>query len=165
MKYCTKCGNCVNDDVKFCNKCGNPMGQTTQQTSNDFVTNVSFLNDTPDTTAEFDPKDIEDNKIISVFAYLSWLVIIPILAAPNSKFARYHANQGLILAIIETVWGIAQGILTAILFSISWKLVFISSILSIVSIVFLIWLVLGIINVVNGKAKELPFIGKYRIIK
>ena len=165
MKYCTKCGNCLNDDVKFCNKCGNPVGQTTLQTADDFVSKVSSLNDTPDTTAEFDPKDIEENKVLSIFAYLSWLVIIPILAAPNSKFARYHANQGLILAIIETVWGIAQGILTAVLFSISWRLVFISGIFSIVNLVFLAWLIIGIYNVANGRAKELPFIGKFRILK
>ena len=54
---------------------------------------------TSDTTTQFDPRDIEQNKLMAILAYLGILVIIPILAAKESKFARFHSNQGLILLI------------------------------------------------------------------
>ncbi len=171
MKQCTKCGNNVNDNVKFCNSCGAPIEDTVNSTSqqpnqaNDFVSKIADLNNTADTTAEYDPKDIEDNKILALFSYLSLLVLIPILAAPNSRYARFHANQGLVLLIIEVAWAIIQTIITTILFSISWHLAFIASILSIVYVLFVILIILGIINAVTGKAKELPVIGKFRILK
>lgn len=34
------------------------------------------LNNTKDTTAEYDPADIEANKVMGILAYLSWLVIV-----------------------------------------------------------------------------------------
>ncbi len=171
MKYCTKCGNNVNDNVKFCNNCGAPIEDTVNSTNqqpnqaNDFVSKFTDLNNTADTTAEFDPADIEQNKVLALFAYLSLLVLIPIFAAPKSKFARFHANQGLVLVIIEIAWWIIQVILTSILFAISWRLLFIATLLSLVNIVFLVLAIIGIYNAVTGKAKELPVIGKIRILK
>ncbi len=122
---------------------------------------INEFTNTPDTTAEYDPADIEKNKVISIFAYLSWLVIIPLIAGKDSKFARFHCNQGIVLAIAEIVCYVAIGILSNIpfvgfIFSIA------GSILGLVSLVFAI---LGIINVVNGKAKELPLIGNIKLIK
>lgn len=119
------------------------------------------ITNTTDTTEEFEQEDIEKNKVLSIFAYLSWLLLIPLFAAKDSKFARYHVNQGLILAIIEIVSWVVFGILTIIPY-----VGFIFWILGIlVSLCCVALAVLGIINVANGKAKELPFIGKIRILK
>ena len=52
---------------------------------------------------EMDPADVNANKVMGVLAYLGILVLIPIFAAKGSKFARSHANQGLILLILEIV--------------------------------------------------------------
>ncbi len=175
MAYCGNCGTKVDEGVKFCPSCGNPMEapapeqQTQQQQTtadqNDFSAKIAALNNTPDTTADFDKADIEQNKVMGILAYLSWLVLIPIFAAPKSKFARFHANQGLVLAIIEVAYGIAYGILSAIIYAISWRLGFIVSIIGLVGLVFLVMSVLGIINAANGRAKELPVIGKFKILK
>ncbi|MBR5426739.1 MAG: hypothetical protein IK118_00195, partial [Clostridia bacterium] len=81
----------------------------------DFNEKFNELNNTPDTTAEFDPADVQANKAMGVLAYLSWLVLIPIFAAKNSRFARFHANQGIVLAIAWTAWWIVQAILGAII--------------------------------------------------
>ena len=140
-----------------------PNTQTNSQT--DYSAKISALNETADTTADFDKADIEQNKVMGVLAYLSWLVLIPIFAAKGSKFARVHANQGLVLAITEIAWWIVQGILSSVLYSISWRLGFISTILGLVNIVFLVLLVIGIMNAANGRAKELPVIGKFKILK
>lgn len=120
----------------------------------------SILN-TPDTTSEFDAQDIEQNKVMAILAYLSWLVLIPIFAAKDSKFARYHANQGIILAIAEIVWWIVSGILR----SIPVVGIIITIIDVIVELAFVLCLVLGLLNAANGKAKELPFIGGFTILK
>lgn len=173
MAFCGKCGTKVEDGVKFCPGCGAPMEAATQQaqpntqtnSQTDYSAKISALNETADTTADFDKADIEQNKVMGVLAYLSWLVLIPIFAAKGSKFARFHANQGLVLAITEIAWWIVQGILSSVLYSISWRLGFISTILGLVNIVFLVLLVIGIMNAANGRAKELPVIGKFKILK
>ena len=177
MAFCGKCGTQIQDDVKFCPGCGAPgeasapaapvtpppEAQPAQQS--DLSAKMAALNDTADTTSEFDKADIEQNKGMAVLAYFGPLVLIPILAAKNSKFARYHSNQGLALLLAAVVYSIAYGILSTIIYAISWRLGFIVSILSLVSILFTVLAVIGIINAVNGRAKELPIIGKFKLLK
>lgn len=98
-------------------------------------------------------KDAQDNKGMAIVAYI--IFFIPLLAAKESKFARFHANQGLNVLLLS----IAAGILGQFIPVIGWL---ISSGGSIAAIVFVI---LGIINAANGEMKELPLIGKINIIK
>ena len=130
-----------------------------------FEEKFSNINNTADTTQEYDPQDIEKNKFTAILSYLGILVIVPILAAKESKFARFHANQGLILCIAAILYWIAYSILSSIILSISWHLYWLVSIISIVGIIFLVWSVLGIINAAKGRAKELPFIGHFKMLK
>ena len=175
MVYCGKCGTKVDEGVKFCPSCGNPMeapapeqqAQQTQQNTaqTDFSAKFANLNNTADTTAEFDQADITNNKAMGILAYLGPLVFIPMFAAKGSKFARFHANQGLTLFIACGAWSIVYSILNWIILAISWRLYFISSIIGLCSLVFLVLAVLGIVNAANGRAKELPVIGKFKILK
>ena len=123
------------------------------------------LNNTEDTTDQFDPADIQQNKVMAVLSYIGVLVLVPIIGAKDSKFVRYHANQGLLLLIASVAYNLALRIVNAILFVISWRLGFISTILSVGSVVFLVLGIIGIVNAANGRAKELPVIGKYRLLK
>ena len=173
MTYCGKCGAQVQDGVKFCQGCGAEIIQAqpqqeqppAQAPQNDFSQKLQNLNNTADTTAEFDANDINSNKAMAILAYFGPLVLIPILAAKGSKFARYHSNQGLILLIASVLYGIAYSILSSIILAISWRLYFIVSIIGLVSIVITILAIIGIINAATGKAKELPLIGKFKILK
>ena len=79
--------------------------------------------------------------------------------------SRYHSNQGLILLLAEIAYGIVYGILSSIILAISWRLYFLVSIVGIVGIVFTVLSILGIINAAQGRAKELPIIGKYKLLK
>ncbi len=133
MAFCSKCGAQMEDDVKVCPACGY---NTEEKKAVDIS---STITDTADRTAEFDPTDIANNKVMAVLAYLGWLLLITILAAPNSKFARFHANQGIIL--------------------------FICGFIPVLNFIAFIFCIIGIVNVVNGKAKELPIIGKIKILK
>lgn len=119
------------------------------------------LNNTADTTAEFDAQDIEQNKMFAILAYISWLVLIPIFVTPGSKFAKFHANQGLVLAIAEIACWVILGILR--------RLPVLGLVFGIVeaafSLVCLLFAVLGITNAANGRAKDLPIVGKFRLLK
>ena len=122
---------------------------------------INEFNNTKDSTSEFDPNDIKQNKVMAILAYLSWLVLIPLFAAKESKFARYHCNQGIMLAIAEIIVWVIFGILSIIPY-VGWIFIVLNSLISLVCLVFA---VTGIINAANGKAKELPFIGKFNILK
>ena len=130
-----------------------------------FEEKIKALNNTADTTNEFDPQDIEKNKFMAILAYFGILVIIPILAAKESKFARFHSNQGLILCIAAILYSVAYSILSSVILSISWHLYWLVSIIGLLGFAFLIWFVIGIINAAQGTAKELPLIGHYKLLK
>lgn len=119
------------------------------------------FNNTEDTTSQFDPDDIQQNKVMAIFAYLSWLVLIPILGAKNSPFARFHANQGLALAIAEIICWVVLGMLVKLPL-IGWIFGLVESIFSLICLIFAI---IGIVNAANGRAKELPIVGKFKILK
>jgi uncharacterized membrane protein len=123
-----------------------------------------FMN-TPETTGEYSQQDINQNKAMAVLAYIGILVLVPIFAAKESKFAKFHANQGLILLIVDVIVAILIMVLSAVILAISWRLYWVSTILSLLYIPLLGFSILGIINAVNGKAKELPLIGKFRLLK
>ena len=162
MAFCGKCGTKVDEGVKFCPSCGNPMEapapeqqaqtQQAQAQQSDLSAKVTNLNNTADITEQFDKDDIEKNKVMGLLAYI--LFFIPLLAAKDSPFARYHANQGLVL------------FLAAILSSVILIIPILGWIIApILSIVITVLAVIGIINALNGKAKELPIIGKFKILK
>ncbi len=117
--------------------------------------------DTKDETADFDKKDIEENKVMAVLAYIGILVLIPLLAAKESKFARYHTNQGFTLFLF--------GFCTCVVFEILGLIPTIGIVFTIIGslfgLFFFVFMILGIINAAQGFAKELPLIGKYRFIK
>lgn len=108
--------------------------------------------DTPDTTGEYDASDIKGNKLMAALSYLGILILIPLFAAKESKFARFHLNQGLLVLILSVaVWffgKVNQGLITWIL-----------------NLVVFVFAVIGIVNAASGKARELPLIGKFRILK
>ena len=118
-----------------------------------------------DRTEEFEKEDIEQNKVMSVLAYIWWLVIVTIIAAPQSKFARFHANQGLVLAIALTIFGILTTVLSIALGWIPVVGVLVSIIFWIIDIAIFALMLYLIITTAQGKAKELPIIGKIKILK
>jgi uncharacterized membrane protein len=93
----------------------------------------------PEPTA--DAKDINENKLWALLGYLGILCLIPLLAKKDSKFAHFHAKQGLILLIGEFfVWIPLFGWLLGIL-------------------IFILW-IMGIVSVFSGKMKPLPIVGE-----
>ncbi|MBQ8599881.1 MAG: zinc ribbon domain-containing protein [Clostridia bacterium] len=155
MAFCRNCGKEVNDTDKFCPYCGVDMTAEATPKAEPKI-DVNKIMDTPE--VEVDAQDASDNKIMAVLAYIGILVLIPILAAPKSPFARYHSNQGLVLWITEIICGVVGGIIS--------EIPVLGGLISFaLSIATLALTIIGIVNAVNGKAKELPVIGKFKILK
>ncbi len=121
----------------------------------------------PGNEYQANPADVEENKILSILCYFGILFLIPYFVKKDSQYIKFHANQGLILFILNIVLGIVSGILGAILGAILGDIgVLLSTLLgSLISIVTLVLMILGIVNAVTGKMKELPLIGSFRILK
>lgn len=167
MKYCVSCGNPVDDSAKFCTVCGaeiksadeapkdftaeNPSGEARESKVDEAI---NRLTNTADTTSDYAVDDINNNRLMAILAYIGILVLVPLFAAKESPFARFHTNQGLLLLILHLI---------------GWVLSFIPYIgwvaCGIINVVCFVLFILGLINAVRGDAKELPLIGKYRILK
>lgn len=159
--------------------------QYQQQSSknNEFIGKVkSTVLETKQCEDFIDGQDILDNKIISVFSYIGIFFLIPLIAGKKSRYARFHANQGLLLFITEFivwfVYGIISGIISAACVKTEyiWGVPYATSVNPVGSIILLVlsilvsainlsFMILGIYNVVKGKAVELPIIGRFRLIK
>jgi uncharacterized membrane protein len=117
-------------------------------------------------TLEVDADDAEKNKVMGILAYLGILCLVPILAAKDSPFAKYHANQGLVLFIVWIVLAVALNIIDYVLVTIlPGGMGFIVSILSLAYLGLLILAILGIINAAAGKCVPLPVIGGIKLLK
>ncbi len=101
----------------------------------------------------YNQQDIEQNKTMAGLAYL--LFFLPLLTCPESAYAKFHANQALVLLIV----GVAGSIILSIIPVIGWVL------LPIFGIGVFILGILGLVNGFGGKAKPLPIIGRFTILK
>ncbi len=119
------------------------------------MTEQQINNQEPITIQEdiYTQEDIEKNKTMAGLAYL--LFFLPLIACPESKYGKFHANQALILLITAIAGNVVLGIIPVI----GWML------MPIYGIGILVLGIMGIINGLGGKAKRLPLIGKFTILK
>jgi uncharacterized membrane protein len=116
---------------------------------------------TPAPASAADPvrADIEQNKVFAVLAYLGILFLVPLLAAPNSPFARYHTNQGVVLFISFLAAYFSSWILVLVTFGLGFVFPLIVVIAGFIFVIF------GIVNAATGQCKPLPLIGHFQLIK
>ena len=160
MAFCSKCGKQIPDGQTLCDQCAAEQnsGNSSPQAGRE-------------ETDRFDAGDIQNNKAMAVLSYIGILVLIPIFVAKNSPYARYHANQGLILLLAGVVWGMFYSIVAVCLSILSlflpllWAISFaVISIFGILSLVFLALAIYGIVNAATGKAKPLPVLGRFTLL-
>ncbi|WP_017185048.1 DUF4870 domain-containing protein [Alkalibacillus haloalkaliphilus] len=99
-------------------------------------------------------EDAHKNKGLGIVAYI--IFFIPLLVAKESKFAIYHANQGLLLLLTAIIINTAGTLIPII----GWLLI-----LPIGNLFVFILLLIGILNAAKGEMAPLPVIGKYAVIK
>ena len=122
-------------------------------------------------TRMFNAEDIEVNKGYAVAASLGLTFFVPLAAAPDSKFGKYWANQGLLLDIVMVAAGLVSLIGGGIL-SLLGLIPYIGILFRILRIV--LFVILGLLLVLlivrncylssKGIARDLPVIGYIRII-
>ena len=153
MTYCQNCGASMQDGVRFCPNCGAPANA--QHTT----PNYADVTQTPD-------MDIANNRAVSYLSYLGFLFLIPLVTAGNSPFARFHANQGLVLFLFEIALGVLVSILSPILLMAFWVVgAFLVVILQVVWLLPLIFAIVGMLNVSRGYMIKLPIIGNITLIR
>ncbi len=150
-KYCNKCGKEIADDAQFCNHCGTKV---TAGSNNNQWGNFNYQQTGSSNANEaFSVEDIQANKVVSGLAY--FLFFLPLIVCPESRYGRFHANQGLVLLIVGVVGSIILGVIPII----GWLIV------PFFSIAVVVYAVMGLLNGLNGQAKELPYIGRWQILK
>lgn len=164
MAYCRKCGQELSEGMRYCTACGADSLDDGNGKKREGVDYEQVLG-VEDHTSRFDSVDIQKNKAYAVLAYLGFLVFVPLLAARKSPFARYHTEQGLLLFILSA----AKGVAVRLLYELSYRMFFeaFSVVIHVldwaVGIMLLVLAVFGIVQAVQGKAKELPLIGKWKL--
>lgn len=104
-----------------------------------------------------DSNDIEKNKAMAIIGYIiPILFFIPLVTeAKDSVFAKFHANQQLILLIAAVLVNVVGAIIPIL----GWFVI-----LPLGSIAIVVFAIIGLINAAKGEMKELPLIGSFKII-
>ena len=127
-------------------------------------------------------KEIEQGKGMAILAYI--IALIPFFAGDKkNKFIRFHAVQGMNILIIAVICSIAASIIMSILAGVmlggcwNWLAVGRAGMCSpglYSTISFIIWApsmivgvidIIGLVHAAQGQEKEVPLLGKFKIIK
>ena len=101
-------------------------------------------------------------KVICSLAYLfGILFFLPLVVYPNDDFAKFHANQALVVLLTVVIGEVIFGILSIIP---AVGIVF-SILCGVFGLLMLIACILAILGVVREEKYELPIIGKFKLIK
>ncbi len=183
--FCSKCGNNIPDGSKFCPVCGANFAaqqqqaqpgqqqyqQQTQQQYQQYQQQYQAPNyqqapqyqaapevDPKDHTADFDEKDVSENKIYAMGCYLFSVlgIIIALLASKDSEYIKFHVRQAMKFTVAYALLSIAAAVLC-------WTVI-----VPIAAVVgYCILLVLQIIaffQICKGKSKEPAILYKWKFL-
>ena len=88
-----------------------------------------------------------DKKMTGIVAYITWIGLIIALVAGDKEGAKFHINQALAIWLVGTVGG------------------FIPIVNIFVAILCLVCWVMGLIYAIQEVEKEVPLIGKIKLLK
>ena len=151
MKNCPNCNSQIDDGAMFCPNCGT-----------NFATNqrpAAAVVDPYDHTAEFDPRDISENKVFAMLPYLLGTVgiIICLLASSTSAYVRFHIRQALKFTVVTILGGICAALLC-------WTFI-VPIAYGILCLVFLVIKIICFFGICSGKAKEPAIIRSLGFLK
>ncbi len=133
-----------------------------EQMQNNTQTQAAPVSEEPKAAEAAQNDDVSEHKLYAILGYiLPFLFFLPLLqeSSKNNAFARFHANQQLILLIGWAALYVVGNMLVMILYMMG---VFL---LPLLNLAFLVLAIFGIINAAQGQMKELPVIGKFRLLK
>ena len=170
MAFCPNCGTAIPQGGNVCPNCGTPVAADTpyaapgdqqqyqyQQYQQQYQ--QPYAEYAPQYAADavppgYDAEDIQNNRILSVCSYLSPLLyLIPLIAQPDSKYCRFHANQALVLILFELCCGLV------------WIVPILGWIAGGIGMIFaFVCEIIGIVRSLKGSVEPLPLIGKIDIL-
>lgn len=156
MKICSKCGASIDDGAIFCPHCGEKHAENgAPYTQPNYYTAPNPY----DHTAEFDPKDISENKVVSMLVYLMGFIgiIIALLAGNSSPYTAFHVRQALKFTVVETLTAIVTGLLF-------WTLI-VPIAAGIFFIVLFVIKIIAFFQICSGKAIEPAIIRSLNFLK
>ena len=114
-----------------------------------------------DYTDQYEQEDANKHRAFGILSYIGILFLIGLFAAKDSKWTRFHTNQGLVLCILDAALVIMNYTLGLIPYvGIVFRILYWVGAAIVVALA-----VIGIVNTAKGKAKNLPVIGTIRILK
>lgn len=148
MKICPKCGTRMEDQAMFCANCGTNY-------SNPYATAAPEW----DHTAEFDPKDVSDNKVIAMLVYLLGIIgiLLALIGSSNSPYASFHVRQSLKFVVIETLVVLATAVL--------WWTIIVPFAAFVFGIVLWVVKIICFVSICKGEAKEPVIIRSFGFLK
>lgn len=106
----------------------------------------------------------DKDKAVCAISYIWILFFLPLVALKQAKFAKFHANQSLVLYIVSVVGAMIIAIFEQIFVLLDVQMM--GTVLGCVwSVVIVSAMLYGMIMAAQGKMQELPVIGKMKIIK
>ncbi len=109
------------------------------------------------------PASTGDHKLFAILGYiLPFLFFLPLLneSSKHDDFARFHANQQLILLILGIALHFFIGNFLYMTFGYGAYMF-----MSLLNLALLVLVVIGVMNAAQEKKKELPVVGGIKIIK
>ena len=150
--FCPQCGAPIEEGAMKCRYCETPFVNKDVVSPQQFnFQEVQYQNEVSDRS------DVEANKVFGIIAYLGIFVFISIFAAPKSSFARFHSNQGLVLFIANVLLSLLSEAMRFIWMG--------GMVVSLGRIFCLILMIVGLISAAQGQTRELPIIGKIKLLK
>ena len=149
----------MSDDNSSSNEGGHDHNEHDGHNHGDFA-QTQPATTAPATQAQGDA--VGDHKLYAILGYiLPFLFFLPLVqdSSKNNAFARFHANQQLILLIL---WVAVQFVLSNVLYMVMSMGAY--TIMPLLNLVILVLAILGIVHAAQGEMKELPVVGKFKLI-
>lgn len=148
MKYCVKCGTQCDDQAVACPNCGNP-----------FEVAAAKPVDAKDHTADFDAKDISENKVVAMLPYLMGIIgiLVSAILAKDSPYVSFHVKAALKFTVVEALLLIVTAVLC-------WTFI-VPIAASICLIIIFVLRIIAFVQICQGKAKDPAIIGSFGFLK
>ena len=161
--FCSQCGNNIPDGSKFCPVCGANFAAQGAQGAQQAQYQAPQYQAVPevdpkDHTAEFDAKDVSDNKIYAMGCYLFSVlgIIIALLASKDSAYIKFHVRQAMKFVVAYALIGIC----TAVLF---WTII-VPIAAGVFSIILLVLEIIAFVQICKGQSKEPAILYKWKFL-
>lgn len=180
MAFCSKCGTQLVAGARFCPTCGAQQNApSAAPTPGTYQAPYQNPYQAPYQAPQMYPEqmDISQNKGIACCSYLGILVLIPLLSRKNSRFAQFHARQGVTLLagnILLSILSFLANLLTVtktryyygfVPYEYEAPSTVLTVITALLGLFITVMAIIGIVNCCQGKAKKLPLIGGIDILK